>query len=128
MKPIYFNNTNDSSTETRFFEYSQNNSGGDFVYDLERGIGHYVIVEAYNGKDADRRARSIGLYFDGVRDCRDCDCCGDRWSEAYGKGTPDPSHYGEALEMAEDDFRIGHVAGRPYVFVHYIDGRVIGWA
>lgn len=126
MKPIYFSDKKDASgTETRFWEYSQNNSGGSFDYNPSQGIGHYVIVEAHSADDADHRAQAIGLYFDGYGDCS---CCGDRWSHAYGKGSADPEHYGEVLEMAEDDMRFDSPEDKPYIFVHYIDGRVIGWA
>ena len=65
-------------TNTRWYVYHQNNSGGSFVHDPENGIGYEVIVEASSAKQADALASAIGLYFDGAGDCS---CCGNRWSE-----------------------------------------------
>lgn len=65
--------------KTRFFTFSQNNSGGSFDTDKERGITHFVIIEATDADDANRRAERIGLYFDGEGDCP---CCGNRWYDA----------------------------------------------
>lgn len=62
-----------------WFKYDQNNSGGSFVFEPNRGISHYVWVEADSREEADERAKSIGLYFNGCEDEIDCDCCGDRW-------------------------------------------------
>jgi len=58
----------------KFFTYSQNNSGGFYS-------GPYgVIVEAPNQDVANALAESVaGVYFNGVRNGRDCQCCGDRW-------------------------------------------------
>ena len=50
--------------ETKFYTFSQNNSGGSFVTDSIRGIGEYVIIEALNSNDANDRAERIGLYFE----------------------------------------------------------------
>ncbi len=62
-----------------FYHYSQNNSGGRFVYCPDRGISHHVIIEAVSDRAANIIAEDIGLYFDGEGDCT---CCGDRWSAA----------------------------------------------
>lgn len=70
----------------RFFEYSQNNSGGSFDIDDERGIGPRVWVEAANSDHADSRAESLGIYFNGCDEGMDCKCCGDRWRPAWGDG------------------------------------------
>lgn len=63
----------------RFFTYRQNNSGGSFVNDANKGISIVVVVEAYDKHHSNLRAQQIGLYFGGDGDCP---CCGDRWSEA----------------------------------------------
>lgn len=65
--------------KSKFYTYSQNNSGGSFVEDTDRGIGQYVIVEAFDAVQADQLAEDIGLYFDGSGDC---ECCGNRWYSA----------------------------------------------
>ena len=56
------------------FTYHQNNSGGFFVGPKS------VTIEAESAEDADRIAEEEGLvYFDGVENGQDCECCGDRW-------------------------------------------------
>lgn len=136
-----------------FFEYSQNNSFGQFDYRPDEGIAPFVVVEAEHADYADWRALQIGLYFDGTENGGpDCPCCGDRWVRANNywsadKGESEPSCYGVPLggtktypatkysraQTAEDH----HVKGPnpdpgPYdreydLFVHYLDGRVEGW-
>lgn len=60
------------------YVYHQSNSGGRF-----RGPAVRLIVEADSHEDADSSAvYRAGIYFDGVRDGMDCDCCGDRWASA----------------------------------------------
>lgn len=103
---------------TRFFHYSQNNSGGSFTFDVERGLTHHVVVEAYDSSHADERAEAIGLYFDGAYDCP---CCGNRWSSAWGSGDEQACVYDEPVA----EFK-GHrwmEEGRE-VAVHYLDGRI----
>lgn len=114
--------------KTGFYEYRQNNSGGDFVVEHEDGISCHVIVEAYNADDADIRAANIGLYFGGYGDCP---CCGDRWYSAseYDRaevpsiyGTPVEEHYSVRSKWGAwtdaDEFDC---------YVHYLDGRVVGY-
>ncbi|MYR43102.1 hypothetical protein [Streptomyces sp. SID5910] len=108
-----------------FFEFNQNNSGGGFDFDAERGITHHVIVEADDAAHANYRAERIGLYFDGDGDCA---CCGYRWSEQWAadKGDEVPSIYGEAVQ--DYDFRYRWMgADRPEAYVHFADGRVQGY-
>lgn len=127
MKKVYSTNRTIDPKERapRFWCYGQNNSGGSFDYDKARGIGHYVIVEAFDDDHADSIAESIGLYFDGNGDCS---CCGTRWSQAYGKGDDVPSRYGTPIEDDEDDWRFDSPKGQPYVFVHYLNGVIEGWS
>ncbi len=116
---------------TKFYTFDQNNSGGGFDYQPEKGIGHYVIVEAYSVADANRRAEAIGLYFDGLPDCS---CCGNRWSEQWScrgedPGTDVPELYGEPMEVAVRDtrsqsFNASLGGGEWRIFVHRIDGRI----
>lgn len=63
-----------------FYRYHQNNSGGRFSHNEQAGIGYEVAIEADTAEDANCRAESIGLYFDGSGDC---ECCGSRWSRAW---------------------------------------------
>jgi len=104
-----------------FYTFRQNNSGGSFDFDLEKGISKYVIVEAQTEDEALSRATDIGLYFDGAGDCP---CCGDRWS-----ADPDcndvPTVYDAAVEpystlpAAEIKWLRG-----PGGFIHYADGSI----
>lgn len=102
-----------------FFQYRQNNSGGGFDEDKEAGIGYAVIIEAANAEQANSKAESIGLYFNGCAEGMDCDCCGDRWYEAWSdEGDPEPRLYN------------GPVKGGWGLssFVHYADGRIEEYA
>ncbi len=125
MKKLYAKGRKKATGTTAFYEFSQNNSGGGFHYDEESGLGHYVIVEAHSASEANSIAEGIGLYFDGYGDCS---CCGDRWYKQYeGDGTPVPTHYGEELVEAVDEYRFDHTTGKPYIFVHYLNGIIEGW-
>lgn len=115
-----------------FYQYRQNNSGGTFDVDEQSGISVVVIIEAVNAEGADQVAEYVGLYFDGSFTGHDCSCCGDRWARAY-SGDKVPSYYGVALDLSE-----GAVNAETYVskyveenapigFVHYLDGRVVGF-
>ena len=56
------------------FQFRQNNSGGQFMGPK------FVVVKADDADQANQIAQDQGpVYFDGVADGRDCDCCGDRW-------------------------------------------------
>ncbi len=68
-----------------FYKFRQNNSGGWFVIDDQVAIT--VFIEANSAEEANQLAQQHGIYFDGVADGQDCECCGDRWngvSEADG--------------------------------------------
>jgi hypothetical protein len=82
-----------------FFHFSQNNSGGSFVYDYKRGLTHHVVIEADSASQANHQAELIGIYFDGCAKDRDCDCCGDRWYAQYSdnEGYDVPTAYGQPL-------------------------------
>ena len=81
----------------------QNNSGGRF--DVDDEVSNYVLIQAHNGTEADGIVEDLGIYFNGVEDGMDCDCCGDRWSSCrLDKGTDAPSDY--ALRCGEKEVRI----------------------
>jgi hypothetical protein len=126
-----------------FFNYRQNNTGGSFDIDIASGLTVEVIIEARDAYDANSRAESLGIYFDGVGDMevdddgdeyytgRDCSCCGDRWYPAdNSEGTEKPEHYGEPLV---DEFQAGEREirwtddNKPMIIVHYLDGRIVGF-
>lgn len=108
----------------KFFTYNQNNSGGEFSFDKKRGITHLVIIEASDADHADSRAENIGIYFNGCDDGRDCSCCGDRWSPAYGKGDDVPSYYDTPIEDNKIKMNFTWMGKNPEAVIHYADGRV----
>jgi hypothetical protein len=67
---------------TKFYEFSQNNSGGDFVVDDK--VCHRLFIEADSVHEANEIAEQLGCYWNGVSKGYDCECCGDRWSTAWG--------------------------------------------
>lgn len=60
-----------------FYLFDQNNSGGGF--DVDEDIAHRVVIEADSEEAAEEKAFSIGIYYNGCDEGRDCECCGDRW-------------------------------------------------
>ena len=71
-----------------YFKFRQNNSFGHFV-----GTP-LVFVQADNASDANSIAQDHGVYFNGVADGLDCDCCGDRWFPVSDDDAQDqPSYY-----------------------------------
>lgn len=106
----------------KFYTFDQNNSGGVFVYDKERGITRYVIIEAADEKQVVDRAEEIGLYFNGIAAGTDCPCCGDRWSHPWEDPTDAPEVWGVPVENVDrprflrDD--------QKEIAVHYADGRI----
>lgn len=112
-----------------FYQFRQNNSGGTFRTDPDRGISIYVIVEAIDYADANARANKIGIYFNGVDNGVDCSCCGDRWRKQtsfdagdltpmiYDRPVGDGKFYSPVSPAWSDD---GIEA-----YIHYMDGRVV---
>lgn len=101
---------------TKFFFYRQNNSGGSFTSPAK-----FVIVEAKDADDANRRAEEKGLYFDGSMDCS---CCGNRWSEAYGdEGTDMPEIYSTPAK----EFTVDSDYFKDDAVIFYADGREEKW-
>ena len=115
---------------TKFWTFRQNNSGGSFDFNKERGISVEVIIEANTADEASARAQDIGLYFDGCANGQDCPCCGDRWydSTSYDKGDPAPSHYNTPIilnqPMPKTDFGHKWMDGAEG-YIHYLDGRIV---
>jgi hypothetical protein len=71
-----------------------------------------VWIETRDAAHANERALEVGLYFDGAGDC---ECCGNRWSEAYSdnKGSV-------VVDIdAKYDFK-----WHDTVYVHYLNGTI----
>lgn len=64
-----------------FFHYYQNNPGGTTF--KNSSVCSLVVIEAKNYQKANEKAQSIDIYFDGVRNGHDCQCCGNRWTPHY---------------------------------------------
>lgn len=109
----------------KYFDFDQNNSGGTFDFDADKGISTKVIIQARDAEEANYLATRIGLYFDGYGDCS---CCGDRWYRAYGEGTEQPAIHGGSIQdwMTGPYFTKWMAPDRPEVFVHRYDGAFIG--
>lgn len=109
-----------------FYKYDQNNSGGSF--DVDENITHRVVIEAVSESEADIIAKNIGIYFNGVDDGLDCDCCGDRW---YGcNELKFPLHYGvnKVFDNMEDYLQYlatTYGACSPDIIVHYENGNKV---
>ena len=88
----------------KFYEFRQNNSGGRFVVDPERGISVFVTIEAPNTTTARSLAENVGLYFDGRDD------------------------YAEERDSAPKEHTgwTDWVPGKPHGYTHFIDGRIEG--
>lgn len=122
----------DPERSAKYYQYDQNNSGGSFAYNEERGISTRVFIEAYDAVDANHRAEMIGIYFDGCATGRDCSCCGDRWYENYGGlyGAVSEDLLGQHIyDLMTGGWRDGgwQGAGKPEIFVHKIDGTIVGF-
>jgi hypothetical protein len=63
--------------KTKFYEISQNNSGGSFT--LDDKLCHRLFIEADSSDEAASIAENLGCYWDGCETGQDCSCCGDRW-------------------------------------------------
>jgi hypothetical protein len=101
-----------------FYTFGQNNSGGKFHIDEQ--VAHYVIIEANSAKEANQIAESMSIYFDGVQDGRDCDCCGDRWYPQWDeRGDDEPLIYNQKPQEYSPMF--GR-AGEIYCHVYTLDG------
>ena len=57
------------------YNFDQNNSGGYYVKPAQ----NIIVKDARDEKHAIEIALAAGMYFDGVADGTDCDCCGVRW-------------------------------------------------
>lgn len=79
----------------KWYTFRQNNSGGTFYTDKERGIAVCVIIQAPNARVANAIATTKGLYFNGCASGEDCDCCGDRWY-------PTDEYYATEVPMVYD--------------------------
>lgn len=62
----------------KLYHYHQSNPGGS----LDRSKPLELYIQAPTPKVADAIAETYGVYFDGIRNGLDCECCNDRWDRA----------------------------------------------
>ena len=98
----------------KFYRFRQNNSGGFFSCDEDDGIGPLVWIEEVSAEEANYKAQSIGIYFNGVDDDQDCACCCDRWYPA--------EECDCELEVPKPDKWVFH--DHPYVYVHHRNNTI----
>lgn len=108
-----------------YFFFDQNNPNGVTLQDAERGIGHFVIIEADSANAANAKADSIGLYFDGVSEGMDCECCGDRWNRVVDYDAREVlTVYGQELDPEERVLEAVWFGGRATGYLHRANGSV----
>ena len=106
-------------SNTKFFTFIQNNSGGSFNISIEDGICEYVIIEALDHNHANARALLAGLYFDGCEAGIDCSCCGDRWYKASASDAEkEPMIYNTPINNVDKSW------SRERCFIHYLNGEI----
>lgn len=104
------------SSDTRFFEFWQNNSFGRW-----KGPGIHVVIEAASADQANKIAQTKGIYFDSSIDCP---CCGSRWSKAWHdeQGSIEPTVFGVPIEEVETWPSCGSGPEMPDAIVFFLDG------
>lgn len=82
-----------------FFRFDQNNTGGAYIEPAK-----FLFVEANDWREAEDIAMDHGVYFDGVHEGIDCECCGDRW---YGVSDEceTPTIWGQPADEYDDIFK-----------------------
>lgn len=88
---------------TKYYEFSQNNSGGSFSVDNK--LCHRLFIEAHSADEANRIAKDMGVYFDGCSEGIDCNCCGDRWHEADESDAVDLQAMSKSYRIKFDDVK-----------------------
>jgi hypothetical protein len=113
----------------KFFEFTQNNSGGSF--DCDEYVAHRVLIEAENADEAILKGESLGMYWDGCESGMDCDCCGDRWYKPWGRGEKEfPYKYSpnNTFQTPEDYMQyMADIYGwtKPDGYIYYKNGNKV---
>lgn len=113
---------------TKFYEFSQNNTGGSFV--TNDTLCHRLMIEADSVESANKKAESLGCYWDGCSFGQDCSCCGDRWYQASEYDKLDfPKEYTKDLTFLDIESYAQHLADKygwttPDARIFYADGNI----
>lgn len=91
--------------QLNWYEFGQNNTEGSF--EVTDKLCHRLFIQATSSDAATAIAESMGVYFDGCDDGRDCPCCGDRWYRISSDDFIDAAELEDRLksygpEVAED--------------------------
>jgi len=92
-----------------FYRFDQNNSGGYYTKPAQ----NIIVKDARDEKHAIEIALKAGMYFDGVADGVDCNCCSDRWH----KYAAEYDSIEKAIADANDSFHDEHNSIPKYVIV-----------
>jgi hypothetical protein len=85
-----------------YYMWRQNNTGGSFVTDDD--LSRFVVIQADSYADAEQKAFSFGIYYDGVDSGYDCECCGDRWREGKLVELDEGDSIEDYLQREEDEY------------------------
>jgi hypothetical protein len=107
--------------ETKFYTYSQNNSGGYFELNKKDGIAEYVIIEAKNAKQAHNTASDLFASYSNY-----CECCGERWSYYADDedGRDEPTIYSEPARKQIEENMAKKSSFRTSAAIHHYNGDV----
>lgn len=116
-----------NKSNMKWYEFTQNNSGGNFL--VNEKVCHRLFIEAEDIKHASQIAESLGVYFNGVNDGTDCECCGDRWYEPF-QNIEFPLKYSESVIFKTVEEYAQYLANSygwttPDARIYYADKNVI---
>lgn len=111
--------------ELKFFPFTQNNSGANYEINEPVGISQKIYIQATNAELANKKAESIGVYFDGVNLDIDCECCGNRWTETTDYDQMNNEELQEDIDRSIKFMRMIGEDATNSVFIHKIDGTII---
>ena len=100
----------------KFYVFDQNNSGGYW----DKILGFKVIIEAENPRQANKLAEVMGIYFNGVENGEDCECCGDRWHEVDEYDAIEPENLAKELE----DIKLRQKVWELSSTIRYANGKI----
>ena len=101
-----------------FVTLSQNNSGGYFINDEDKGICEYIIIEADNNTEFINRLNRIANSINGFYDY--CNCCGERWF------IDEDSIEFESEPLIDDEsvYKVKKYSFREKCFIHFKNGNI----
>lgn len=103
--------------DTKFYTFSQNNSGGYFELNEKDGIAECVIIEATSKEEASSKAKIIFQEYSDF-----CECCGERWSLNWTEGHDEPMIYSESAREAI--MKPTNSWFKKNAAIHYYDNRM----